>query len=364
MPQPKSTVDPDHNLLERNGIWYVRYKIGGKSRCQSLHTTDVRKARKERDRILKGVAAQREGHVIEAEKTWADAVEGYLARQQGLVRAGELAASAAQRYGVSIVQITLALGWEPGDGEDGDPERAVPLSAITKGTITEFVDARREEGRATSTILNDITAWSHVLSYAENRDWIDANPLRSIERRKLVGNRRTVLRPPTDPEVDELIREVAEWSPDIARLFGWLRETGMRLAEALNLRASDIHPCGTQATLRVGVKRNRGDGGPMTRTIDLGRAAALLSDLPTKGRLFSALPADSAVVSTHYGQWRRQKQGRENRAAEKEDREPIILPEFRIRRPQAFVRRRVTGGRRHLHLPAIRAPGTHSGGND
>jgi integrase len=105
----------------------------------------------------------------------------------------------------------------------------------------------------------------------------------------------------------------------MARLIRWLPETGMRLAEAVNLRAEDIHPGGRKATLRRGVKRNRGDGGPATRTISLGRtASAMLAEMPGKGRLFADLHVDSAVVSTRYGQWKRQKQGRENRAAEAE----------------------------------------------
>jgi integrase len=111
----------------------------------------------------------------------------------------------------------------------------------------------------------------------------------------------------------------------------WLRETGMRLGEILNLRVSDIHPCGTKATLRQGVKRNRGaDGGPMTRTINLGRATTLLPEVSAKGRLFAGLPTDSAVVSTRYGQWRRQRQGRENRTAAAAGREPSALQTYRL----------------------------------
>jgi hypothetical protein len=37
----------------------------------------------------------------------------------------------------------------------------------------------------------------------------------------------------------------------------------------------------------------------------------MLAEMPDKGRLFAELHVDSAVVSTRYGQWKRQKQGRE-----------------------------------------------------
>jgi integrase/recombinase XerD len=258
--------------------------------------------------------------------TWQDAVDGCLTQLESQAQAREISKASVQRYETSLVQITLALGWDP-DGATA----SVPLHQITKATLSDFVEARREEGRSTSTILNDLTAWSHVMGYASQKDWIQENPIWPLDRRKLVGSRRTRITPPTDPEVASLITEVSAWSQDVARLMRWLRETGMRLGEVLNLRAGDIHPGGTKATLRLGVKRNRGaDGGPMTRSIDLGRAAPLLAELPGQGRLFAALPADSAVVSTRYGQWRRQKQAREDRAAAKASRASNSFKVYRL----------------------------------
>lgn len=279
---------------------------------------------------MSAVAARRDGRVIEQPKSWQDAVDGYLVHQEARVRAGELSAAAAKRYSCSLVQITLALGWEPCEGQHASTSTPVPLADVSKATVTEFIEARRDEDRATSTILNDLTAWSLVMGYAASKDWVDSNPVRLIERRTLVGNRRQQLRPPTDPEVAALIEEVAAWSPEMARLLRWLRETGMRLAEALNIRAEDLHPCRTKATLSRGVKRNRDGHGKMTRTINLGAAAVMLAELPKRGRLFAGLPSDSAVVSTRYGQWRRQRQARENRAAEAEARPPVAFPGFRL----------------------------------
>ena len=115
----------------------------------------------------------------------------------------------------------------------------------------------------------------------------------------------------------------------MANLFVWLRETGMRLGEALHLRRADIHPCGSRATLRHGVKGNRRSG-QKTRVIALGRAADLLPELRQEGRLFGDLPLNVAKVSTGYGQWCRQRQAREDRLAEREGREPRALRRFRI----------------------------------
>jgi integrase/recombinase XerD len=322
--QPTVKHDPDHHLFRRGEVYYVSYKLAGQRYKQSLDTNDVRKARKKRDQILSTVAAQREGRVVEREKTWQEAVDSYLAHQDGKVAAGELTAGSAKRYACSLVQITVALGWEPGDGADGVPPRPIPLSAITKATIADFVEARREEERATSTILNDLTAWSRVLAHAVRKDFIEENPVAQIDRREIAGRRRVKLRPPTDGEVDALARQIAGWSDEIARLIRWLRGTGMRLAEALQLRAEDVHPCRTRVTLRRGVKRG------LTRTIDLGAIAAMLTEMPQRGRLFASLPADSAVVSTRYGQWCRQRQGREERLAKTEARAAIKIDRFRL----------------------------------
>jgi integrase len=113
-------------------------------------------------------------------------------------------------------------------------------------------------------------------------------------------------------------------SADMARLLKWLRETGMRLAEALHIEAADIHPCGTKATLRRGVKRNSVPQrcGP---SIWATRPPYCPCSLGS-GRLFPGPSTDSAVVSTRYGQWQRQ----ENRAAEEEGRGPRELRRFRI----------------------------------
>ena len=107
-----------------------------------------------------------------------------------------------------------------------------------------------------------------------------------------------------------LIGEVAAWFGNMAELIRRLRETGLRLGEALAIERGDIHPDGRHATLRRRVKRN--GQGLKTRTGDLGRAADML---PAWGRLFANLSPDSTVVSTRYGPWCRQRQGRERREA-------------------------------------------------
>ncbi|MGG5823447.1 tyrosine-type recombinase/integrase [Falsiroseomonas sp. HW251] len=226
-----------------------------------------------------------------------------------------LTSKTAWRYETSLVQISEAL-------------EGTPLGDITTATVLDFVMARREDVCASSTVRNDLTAWSRVLGYAVTKDWIDVNPVRNFERKIYIGRDADMLDPPEDAAVQTLIEEVATWSTDVADLVRWLRETGMRLGEALAIDRQDIHPDGRHATLRRGVKRNA--GGLKTRTIDLGRAADMLYRLPAKGRLFANLSADSAVVSTRYGQWCRQRQGREDREGRVEGRQTVPLARYRL----------------------------------
>ena len=313
-------LDPDQNLYKRGATYYVRYELGGQERRHSLGTPDVKKARRERDRILAEVGDLRAGRAPEIVRTWQEACEGYLGMAEAHVRSGKLSQDTADRYAGSLVQLTLAFS---GDPDEHGRTQPTPLSAITKGTLVDFVEARREQDRASSTILNDLTACSRVLAYGCGRDWLEHNVARTFDRRMFIGTNATDLDQPTDEQVAELVAEVSTWKPDMGLLVTFLRETGTRLSEALLLRAEDVHPDGRTATLSRGVKRGK------VRTIDLGRAAELLEGMPKQGRLFPGLHPDSAVVSTRHGQWHRQRQERERKAAEAEGRPPVEL--FRCR---------------------------------
>ncbi len=314
MPKPKNQ-DPDHNLYRRGEVWWCRYVLAGAERRVSLRTTDLKAARRARDRLLKEAADRREGRGPEPVRKWEDAVEAYLAVQETLMRSGALSAKTAARYETSIVQLSQAL-------------EGTLLAEITPATVLDFVMARREDGLSSGTIRNDLTAWSRVLGVAATQGWMEGNPARAFDRKTYIGRDADLLDPPVDAEAERLVGEVAGWSADMADLIRWLRETGMRLGEALRIERRDVHPDGRHATLRRGVKRNA--AGLKTRTIDLGRAAAMLDRFPASGRLFPSLSTDSAVVSTRYGQWCRQRQKREDREAAAAGRAATALARYRL----------------------------------
>jgi integrase/recombinase XerD len=277
----------NHHLYKRGALYWARVLVKGEDRRVPLRTNDVRVARKERDRLIAEAAEHRAGREPVAVRRWPDAVEAYLEHQES----SGLAPSTAQRYTTSLTQVSLAF--EP-----------FALDEITLGTILDYVTARRAENRSASTIRNDVTALSKVLALAAVRGWVPANVARLFDRREFIKSDPDLLDPPTDAEMCQLLCQIESWRPDMAVLIRFLRETGMRLAEALHITREDIHPDECQATLRRGVKRGR------VRTITLGRAAALLPSLPAHGRLFAGLPTDSAAVSTRYGQWHRQRVAR------------------------------------------------------
>ena len=322
MPRRKvAKHDPrNHHLILRGRLWWCVVIVNSKKRSTPLHTDDVETAREERDRLIAAAADARAGRVAPAPpvtKTWDDAVDGWLAITGANART-DGQKKTLRRYTLSVAQISDAL-----DGE--------PLEAITSATVLDFIIARRsgDYGRAAQTVRNDLVAWSGVMEYAKDMGWVSSNPVQAVNRKKWIGSDDESIDPPEDVEVADLVRDIAGWSPDMSVLVRWLRETGMRLGEALALHREDVHPCGQLVTLHRAVKHNR--RGARTRTIALGRAAAaMLADLPTRGRLFPGLNMDSSVVSTRQGQWRRQQQAREDRVAASEGRPAVLLPRCRL----------------------------------
>jgi integrase/recombinase XerD len=303
VPQRRLTQaeNPNHNLYLRNDIWWAEYELQGRRQRVSLRTADVAAARQERDRLLVAASAVRQGRPIPVVHTWTSAVTAWLS---WLEHAPGLSEDTRERYRVSVRVWSDILGPDPSSGRQN-----TPLAEVTNGTLLDFVQARRADERAASTIRNDLTALSGVLKVAVAKGWLPLNPTDAFDRKAWIGTDEDALNPPTDVELAADLPALRGWRPDMADLFLWLRETGMRLREALSVRREDVHPCGKLATLYLGTKGNK------PRTIHLGRAADLLAGLPEHGRLFAGLHVDSAVVSTRYGQWRRQRQEREDRAA-------------------------------------------------
>ena len=300
------------NLFRRGSTWWCRIQVRGESRRVSLRTSDVAVAIQERDRLVAEAVEDRAGRVRPVIRRWQDAVEGWLGELEARVAAQALSAATADRYQVSV------RGWGHLEGR--------ALAEVSTATITDYVTKRQAAKASPQTIKNDIIALSSVLGYAEQAGWVDSNPARTYDRRRLGGASRK-LDPPRDDVLAATLDEIeTTWSPTVALLFQWLRETGMRSGEALALHREDILPDGRLRIHRA-VKLDRGSG-ERTRVIELGRAALLLPRLPKTGRLWPSLVEDSTQLASHYGQWRRQRQAREERDAKKEMRLHEVFPRW------------------------------------
>lgn len=295
---PKSSIPrgDNKNLYLRGKTYWCRYSVRSQETRVSLHTTDVGKARKARDKLIQQAEDERSGNTPEALTLWENAIEEYLRFQEGLVRTGALSEKTAKRYNISLANLSVRL-------------EGTPIAEINSASVLNYVTQRRESHLSASSIKNDLTAWSKVMAFAVAKTWASSNPVKDFDRAAFIGHDEDILNPPLDEEVEAIRQEVAAWREDMAVFMVWLRETGMRVTEGLSIWRQDIHPCGTKATLRRGVKRNKRSG-LKTRTIDLGRAAALLPRLATKGRLFHTLSEDVDDVSSKYGQWKRQRAAR------------------------------------------------------
>jgi len=310
----KAPVINTSNLFQRGDTWWCRVQVKGESRRVSLRTTDVAVAVAERDRLVAEAVEDRSGRVRPVIRRWQDGVEGWLGELEARVEAKALSAATADRYRVSI------RGW--GHLEDQ------PLSDISNGTITRHLATRRADGATASTCRNDVVALSSVLGWAQQAGWLEANPARAYDRRRM-GMASKRLDPPRDAALHVVLEEVeTTWSPVVASLLRWLRETGMRSGEALALHREDVLPDGTLRIHRC-VKLDRGSG-ERSRVIHLGRAADLLAGLPRSGRLWPKLSPDSTQLASHWLQWRKQRQEREDRAAKRGGRPREILPSWNL----------------------------------
>lgn len=203
--------DSDHNLYQRGGIWYARIQVRGQELRESLHTDDRREARKRRDRWLGQVNQHTYG---EPRHRWQDAVGRYEIE----VVPGNIKASTAQRYGVSLNQLHPILG-----------ERF--LDEIDSRLVAEIVSKRKTAGATNATIRRDLTAVSVILRACRTWGWADSNPALDFDR-GIVRERRDPIRPPSDDDVKKM---VARCPGNFAKCVLFLRYTGMRQQEAVML---------------------------------------------------------------------------------------------------------------------------------
>jgi integrase/recombinase XerD len=205
----------ERNLYQRNGAWHLRAIINGAEVRESLHTRDVKVAREHRDRRLEEL--NRAHHHGQHRVTWHDACVAWAEHI-----AGQIAASTAKRYAVSLEQCDSVLG-------------SYDVAAIDGAAINALITARRSTGATPATVRRDLTAISRVLEYAEAQDWREGNP--TLSKRRLLKERRDPITLPDHADVEQMI---AVCSPRFGALVraAWL--TGCRQDELVRLKWRSI----------------------------------------------------------------------------------------------------------------------------
>lgn len=127
-----------------------------------------------------------------------------------------------KRYLVSLSQLRPWLD-----------DRAV--QAVDMPLLRDIVKHRRRNGAGNATIRRDLTAVSSVLDHAIDEGWIEENPARMFDRRRLSETRDPIVLP--QPDSIAAMLALASRFTDMAEL---ARETGMREEEIASLHHGQV----------------------------------------------------------------------------------------------------------------------------
>ena len=201
----------DQNLYKRAGIYWLRATVNGVECRESLHTDDIKDARKARDKRLNELKAARKRG--QARKSWLEAVAQWFAHAED-----QIAASTAMRYAVSLEQAKPYLSRYSVDQIDGQ-------------VIAGYMTARRKTGASAATIRRDLTAISRVLEYAEAMGWREGNP--TLSKRRLLRERRDPIVLPEARNIEAVIEAAGPRMGAMIRA-AWL--TGCRQRELVTAK--------------------------------------------------------------------------------------------------------------------------------
>lgn len=204
------------NLYRRGRTWWGRVTAEGREHRRSLGTGDRAEAQRRLSLWLAEVGRIR--YDAGRRVTYAMAVERWVAEV-----VPELKPITADRYLCSSARLFAAFG-------------DLPLDRVDKAAIKEFVRVRKAAGVTTATVRRDLTALASIMDSAEEEGWVEVNPVRLINTRKL-KERREPIDPPSEEAVATVLRHA---SPGMAALVRFCAAMGCRQEEAAALRFRDL----------------------------------------------------------------------------------------------------------------------------
>lgn len=202
-------------LYKRGKIWWIKFQYRGEVIRRSAETTSRSKAREFEKYLREEVKRQYRGG--KPRITFDQLMLRFLDEHLPTLKP-----KAAQRYIVSARALQKHFSGKFVD-------------EITRGTVADFVSARKRDGVSTATIRRDLACGSIAFSLANDWEWADRNPFRDYRKRTLpeATPRTRVL---TEAE-REAILAADKVAPNIIKAC-WL--TGMRIGELCALERKDV----------------------------------------------------------------------------------------------------------------------------
>jgi integrase/recombinase XerD len=227
-------------IYTRNGIYWARFKVRGVEYRESLRTRSLSVA----ERRLKAARQAVEDRVYFGASepvSWPAAV---IAWDAAIKRQGKRQTT-IKRYLVSLAQLRPFL-----DSRD--------VQTIDLALIREIVKTRGKAGATNATIRRDLTAISSVLDVAIDEGWLEENPARTYDRRRLAEKRDPIVL----PQLASLAAVLAGGSRFLD-MAAFAHETGMREEEIASLTHDRIDRERMAATL-IHTKGRRARQVPLT----------------------------------------------------------------------------------------------------
>lgn len=221
------------NLKKRGRIWWYRITYKGVPYEGSLQTEHLGIAKERLETERRKLTASRFGE--RPRYTFDDAALKFQEKHYKTLKP-----KSQLRYTVSLVNLANSF-------------HGVPLEDIGSALLSEFVEARQEDGVEDSTILRDLGCLSSVFSKAEEWEWIDRNPVKPFKRKcglkeGAAGTRfLSVLEEP-------LVLKCAP--PRAVDPIVFAIETGLRKEEQFSLTRADINVDAREVTVRAEIAKN------------------------------------------------------------------------------------------------------------
>jgi integrase/recombinase XerC len=239
--KPMRRKNPD-NLYQRNGVWWIRYNVGGEKVRRSLGTKSVKEAKRLRDQILgKRSAAARfgiEAPVPRKERTFGEVLELWLQARD----------SCDYRESTRKATKRIARLWlRPYFGKKLMSEIRVEHIEAFLSHLRTVKSASHSKRLSQATIAQIYHKLGTMYRQALKRQWyVGPNPLEMLDRKPSAGNGRDEAL-----TVDEAKRLLDALSGVLYYKAALALATGLRWGEVHGLAWDDITLETTPATLTV-----------------------------------------------------------------------------------------------------------------